>query len=121
MSVMRCDKRQRSVSNGLMYCVPLALPVRRICRKHWQSQWHTSIHEGLDGISNVEQGTLNDEGKTGHFDVRCSLFGVRCSVFDIDKAIAQAHHVCDAVCLRVACHTLQGTQPPMNIDRTVLR
>ena len=34
-----------SVSNGLMGCVPLALPVRRICRKHWQSQWHTSIHD----------------------------------------------------------------------------
>ncbi len=58
---------------------------------------------------------------TSTFGVPCSVFLVRCLVFDIDKAIAQAHHVCDAVCLRVACHTLQGTQPPMNIDRTVLR
>ena len=30
------------VTHLLMGCVPLALPVLPICRKRWQSQWHTS-------------------------------------------------------------------------------
>ncbi len=36
---------QCSVMHSLMGCVPLALPVLPICRKHWQSQWHTSKHD----------------------------------------------------------------------------
>ncbi len=34
------------VMHSFMGSVPLALSVLPVCRKHWQSQWHTSKYDG---------------------------------------------------------------------------